>query len=328
MLTEPDLATQLRVYGQWLEERTDASRPQATTSVVDVDLVEAGPRPTVRRRPVRWLVAAVVVLITTTAALAVTSRRADGPADAPTRRPVPLYVIPSDDTPVYNPSVTDGVLRPFDGLIVGTPSGSGFADPATVAVTDIAPDQLVGEWRDVELATGPAIVDDMTIDSVRIAQERDGRWLIVTAPSGETARASDVLEHVQLATDGTPHLATDPSDAIIAQFHSDLDGTAPTTYLELPGRVVVETVPGVHPLSLPLRGQRIEPETLGDRPAWHLTNDQPGNGTQHALLWMGGRDQLIVVSGTTDYSNVLTAARSLTAVDLDTWRSRVGPLTN
>jgi len=329
MRTEAELAAQLRTYGEWLEGRTPAPRQATATTIVevDIDVDDVESRPASHRRSLRWLVAASLVLVAATAAaLALTSRRDEGPADAPTRRPVPLYVVPDADAPVVNPSVLDGVARPADGLVVGTPTGSGFDEPVTVTVTDAAPSRVGGSWQDLSLDTGPAIIDE-AVSGVRIFQEREGRWIVVLAPAGQSARARDVLEHVELDADGAPHLAADSADSTVASFHSDLAGLARSTYFELPDGVVVETAPGVHPLAVPLLGERIEPETLGDRPAWHLTNDQI-DGTQHALVWMGGPDQLVAVSGTTDYGNVLDAARSLTTVDLDTWRARVGPLSD
>ena len=105
-----------------------------------------------------------------------------------------------------------------------------------------------------------------------------------------------------------------------------MDGRS--TYFELDGGVVVETVPAADPLALPSLSDHIEPVTINGKGGWHLTRDEDPEGTWHGLVWAPTPGTVVAVRGTTDYDTLLQAAQPLKVVDEDTWLNQVGPLAN
>lgn len=337
MRAETEIVDQLSEYGAWLAHRPGVDLALGARSATDRALVEASlddgndvvlDLAAADRRP-RWsgVLVAAAVLVVVAAGLLVASRRSSAPADQPpttTDPPAALYVLPRDDRDVMYPSRDRGPLAPYTGIVVGTPDGDGYRDPVTVMAGLSEPAQIGGEWRPIELDTGPAIVADGLPLSARVAQQRGERWLIASAGAGESRRAADVLADVVLEADGDLSLEAGSADATITTFTNDLTGVGHSTYLELAGGVVVETATTADPLYLAFLADRVQAVTIDGRPAWHETDDRGAEGTWHALVWMGTPHRMIAVSGTVPYADVVEAAQRLEVVSEEEWEARTG----
>jgi len=333
MPAETDVVDQLATYGAWLAARHDLVvgagsppdlRPSTGRPVPTEVPVVAELSPRAGRAGARWLAAAAAAVLVIGAAVAIATSGSSRPADQPAGPPAPLYVLPDDGAAVANPSVGDVTVPAGAGLVVGTPEGAGFADPVLISVTDEPPIVDPERWRDLDLATGPALVDDTGPIVVQIAQRRDDRWLLASA--GTEQRAAAALERTTLDDDGALALAGSPALAAITSYRQP-SLEVRSTYFETDGGIVVETITAPDPLSIATMGEHVEPITVDGHAGWLIRDERHPDGAWTGLVWAPRPGTVVAVSGTTDEATLLDAAHDLEAVDEATWLGRVGPLT-
>ncbi len=347
MPTEQELVDQLGCYGRWLASRPGldlaiggdamtalgAGRSVVEIEVDEIDEIDEPHRPAAsghaRRRHRRLAAAGLALAGIGSTALATTmgADQAAAPASyaSPVDPPGALFVLPSDATTAANGSVSQIALQSHAGTVVGTVDGDGYRDPVSVVVTDHRPDPAAGDWRTVELATGPALVDDSAEWYVGARQQRGERWLLVAEDANGSPRVPDVLDQLRLDEHGDVQPRAGSALTVIGRYRSDLTGTGESTYLEVGDGIVVETWPASDALDGPIGlADTIEPMVVGGVLGWRLTRDD-SDGAWNAVTWMGAPHRVIGVSGHAPLAMVLAVADDLVGASEATWRAAVDP---
>ena len=333
-----DLDEQLAAYGAWLSQTTGAD-----LSPSDRPLDEAG-----RSRgeddgpgPSRmWLrVAAVLIVAAGIGGLVVSQRDSKTPPAAvqysePIDPAAHLYVLPTDPEGLELSNGESCTARPDESeatstegplIVFGTESDEGFSDLIVASVLDTLPEGFGdSEWTEIDTATGAAFVSTGVVPNSAVAQQRGGRWLLLTGATGDQDLI-DVLPHVEVDLSGTPTIQDGPRvvveeinhDPTIASYSTFYDVTDPTSGITF--EVETATFPSATILGS-YTPNPITPITVNGTEAWVLTrDDDSAAGVSTGIVWRATPNRVITIGAEAPLLDVQAMAERLQQVTEEEW---------
>lgn len=333
-----DLDEQLAAYGAWLSQTTGADLSPSNTPLDETGR-NHGADDGLRSAKMWLRVAAVLIVASGIGGLVVTQRDSESPPAAaqystPIDPAAHLYVLPTDPESLELSNGESYTARPDESgstspkgpmIVIGTESDGGFSDLIVASVLDALPEGLGdSEWTEIDTGTGAAFVSTGVVPNSAVAQQRGGRWLLLTGATGDQDLI-DFLPQVDIDLSGTPAIQDGPRvvveeinhDPTLASYSTFYDVTDPTSGITF--EVETATFPSATILGS-YTPNPITPITVNGTTAWVLTrDDDSAAGISTGIVWRATPNRVITIGAPAPLQDVQAMAERLQQVTEDEW---------